>query len=394
MAALRLRLAVYALILFTRGLALAHAEATPGVTATEISLGSILDLSGPMAPYGVQVKHGMQLRVAEINREGGVNGRMLKLDIEDSASDDRLAVLALERLIDHDQIFALLATVGAPANRGVIPVLLKRNVISFLPIASSRATYDPPDRLKVAFMLSASEQLRTALPYLFSRHRYSRICSVVEDGDFGNEVMHATDSAARSEGAASEHVEFAHGAADFPAIAAKLRGSSCELVVFGSTVADAVGVITESRRIGVAADFVGTATLYSNLMHQLGGKAVEGVYAVNTVSQPYPDDASKLVRDWTATYRSKFAEEPSVYAVYGWVIVDLFAKAAARAGPVLSVSSFNAALENSTFPRDMFGSPEFHVTAADRIGSHKVRVSQIANGKWVAISTLLDAPQP
>jgi len=206
--------------------------------------------------------------------------------------------------------------------------------------------------------------------------------------------MRATEAAAKAEGASTERMVYPHGAADYVAIAARLRLASCDIVVIGSAVADAVGVISEARRAGAGADFVGTTTLYSNLVHELGGKAVEGVYAVNTVSQPYADDASKLVRDWTAAYRSRFADEPSVYSVYGWVIVDLFAKAAARAGPLLNVSSFNSSLVNNTFPRDMFGSPEFHVTESDRLGSHKVRVSQISGGRWVAISTLLDAPAP
>ena len=36
---------------------------TPGVTATEIKLGTIQDLSGPVAAYGKEARNGMQLRV-------------------------------------------------------------------------------------------------------------------------------------------------------------------------------------------------------------------------------------------------------------------------------------------------------------------------------------------
>jgi branched-chain amino acid transport system substrate-binding protein len=124
----------------------------------------------------------------------------------------------------------------------------------------------------------------------------------------------------------------------------------------------------------------------------MGGQKVDGMYAINTVSQPYSDDASKLVRDWTLDYQQRYADAPSVFAVYGWVIVDLFAKAAARAGPVLNTASFNNALESNIFPRDMFGSPEFHISSSDRLGCRKVRMSRLVDGKWVAISTLLDAP--
>ena len=50
-----------------------------GVSKTEILIGSIQDLSGPIAAFGKQTRNGMQLRVDEINEQGGINGRKLKL---------------------------------------------------------------------------------------------------------------------------------------------------------------------------------------------------------------------------------------------------------------------------------------------------------------------------
>jgi len=45
----------------------------------EITLGSIQDLSGPLAGFGKQARLGMTLAVDEINEQGGINGRKLKL---------------------------------------------------------------------------------------------------------------------------------------------------------------------------------------------------------------------------------------------------------------------------------------------------------------------------
>jgi len=50
-----------------------------GVSKNEIVVGSIQDLSGPLAGFGKQVRLGMMLRVDEINEQGGINGRKLKL---------------------------------------------------------------------------------------------------------------------------------------------------------------------------------------------------------------------------------------------------------------------------------------------------------------------------
>ncbi|MEZ0307679.1 MAG: ABC transporter substrate-binding protein, partial [Ramlibacter sp.] len=84
--------AALATLALTAGLAMAQ-NSNQGVSKTEITLGSIQDLSGPIAGFGKQVRLGMMLRVDEINEQGGINGRKVKLIVEDSAYDPKKAVL-------------------------------------------------------------------------------------------------------------------------------------------------------------------------------------------------------------------------------------------------------------------------------------------------------------
>lgn len=71
-----------------------YASAQQGVSKTEITLGSIQDLSGPIAGFGKQARLGMLLRVDEINEQGGINGRKLKIIVEDDACDPKKSVQA------------------------------------------------------------------------------------------------------------------------------------------------------------------------------------------------------------------------------------------------------------------------------------------------------------
>ncbi|MEP7299136.1 MAG: ABC transporter substrate-binding protein, partial [Burkholderiales bacterium] len=81
----------------------AQSKAPPqGVSKDEIVIGSIQDLSGPIAGFGKQVRNGMLLRVDEINEQGGIGGRKLKLIVEDSAYDPKKAVLAAQKLVNQD----------------------------------------------------------------------------------------------------------------------------------------------------------------------------------------------------------------------------------------------------------------------------------------------------
>ena len=66
---------------------LAHAQ--QGVSKGEIVVGTIQDLSGPIAAFGKQARNGMQLRVEEINEQGGINGRKIKLIVEEAGGQFR-----------------------------------------------------------------------------------------------------------------------------------------------------------------------------------------------------------------------------------------------------------------------------------------------------------------
>ncbi|MDP3374601.1 MAG: ABC transporter substrate-binding protein, partial [Hydrogenophaga sp.] len=72
----------HTLTLIAASLALASTAAlaqSQGVSKDELVLGSIQDLSGPLAGFGKQVRFGMMLRVDEANEQGGINGRKIKL---------------------------------------------------------------------------------------------------------------------------------------------------------------------------------------------------------------------------------------------------------------------------------------------------------------------------
>uniref|UniRef100_UPI002DD67244 ABC transporter substrate-binding protein n=1 Tax=Pseudorhodoferax sp. TaxID=1993553 RepID=UPI002DD67244 len=78
-----------------------------GVSKSEILVGTIQDLSGPLAGYGKQARNGMLLRVDEANEQGGLHGRKLKLLVEDDGYDPKRAVLAAQKLVNQDKVFII-----------------------------------------------------------------------------------------------------------------------------------------------------------------------------------------------------------------------------------------------------------------------------------------------
>ncbi len=367
------------------------AQTTPGVTKDEIVVGTITDLSGPISYVGKQTRNGMQMRVDEINAAGGINGRKIKLLVEDNGYDPKRSVLAAQKLVNSDGVFAILYHAGSAMNIAAMPILFDRNVINFMPASGSRAMFDPPDRLKIAMTSPNFDQIEVGVPFLIKQKKHTKVCAIYQDDEFGQEHLRGAESGLKKVGLTlTEKVTYKRGSTDFSSQVAKTKQAGCTMVVLGALVRETVGILGEARKNDYNPDFLAGESGYTAQVHELGGAAVEGLYAVHAFNTPYADDASKPMRDFYAAYKAKYNEGPQQISMYSYYVMDVFAKAAAKAGPNLTTDAFLNVMETTTFP-NVFGGGAFSVSKTDRLGIRELRVSQIQKGKWTNVSELLSA---
>jgi branched-chain amino acid transport system substrate-binding protein len=357
------------------------------VSKDEIRIGTIQDLSGPLAGFGKQARNGMQLRVDELNEQGNIHGRKLKLFVEDSGYDPKKAVLAAQKLVNQEKIFIMAGHIGTAQNMAAMPVQFEKNIVNFMPITAAREMYEPLHRLKYSFAATYYDQIRIALPKMVKDKGAKKVCTIYQDDDFGIEVQRGADAGLKTINMeVAEKTTFKRGATDFSSQVARMKAAGCDLVVLGTIIRETIGTIAEARKTGFNPTFLGSSAAYTDLIHKLGGKAMDGLYATMTVQHPYLDEASQPIRFWAAKYKTKFNEDPTVFSVYGYSIMDSFIKAANKAGPNLTTDSFVKAMDTMKFEPDMFGSATSTFSASKRLGSDLSRLSQIQNGKWVVVS--------
>ena len=358
-----------------------------GVTKDQIQLGSIQDLSGPLAGFGKQVRMGMQLRVEELNEQGGINGRKINLKVEDSGYDPKRAVLAAQKLVNQDKIFAMVGHIGTAQNVATFPVLFDKNVINFFPVTAAREMYEPLNRLKYSFAATYYDQMRLGVPKMAKEKNAKKVCAIYQDDEFGLEVLRGAEAGLKAAGMEmSEKTSFKRGATDFSSQVARMKAANCDFVVLGTIIRETIGTIAEARKTGFNPTMIGSSAAYTDLIHKLGGKAMDGLYATMTVQNPYLDEASQPIRFWANKYKTKYNEDPTVFSAYGYTLVDAFAKGAQKAGANLSTDSFIKAMDSITIPPDIFGSAQMTFSATKRLGSDASRISQIQDGKWKVVS--------
>ena len=373
---------------------LAHAQ-TRGVTDKEILLSHITDLSGPVAQFGKESRNGMQMKIDEINAQGGINGRKLRLLVEDNGYDPRKAVLATQKLVSGDQVFAVLGHLGTATNMAVLSFLIESKVFNFLPQGASQALYDPPNPYKVGLAPSYHSMIGASLDHLLKKKGYKKVGVLYQDDDMGKDVVVGTESLLKSMNrTVTEKVSYKRGATDFSSQIAKLKAAGVDLVVMGTTVREMVGAVSEANKTGFKPDYLGTAASYSPQVPALGGAAMNGIYASTFIQMPYADDPNPAVREYVAAYKKKFNEDPGLYSMYGTYTIDTFAKLAAKAGKNLTPETFNAAMESAPLEQDKLGNPGFTVSKDNRLAIRKVRVVQLVDGKWRSVSDLIDTAVP
>jgi branched-chain amino acid transport system substrate-binding protein len=366
---------------------IAMAQATQGVSKDEIVIGSIQDLSGPIAGFGKQIRFGMQLRVDEVNEQGGINNRKLKVLFEDSKYDPRQAVLLAQKLVNQDRIFAMVGHLGTAQNNAAFPVQSEKNVINFMPVTAAREMYEPFHRLKIAGFSTYFEQMKIAVPRIARERNLRRVGIIHQDDEFGLEVLRGAEAGLKTMNLELvEKTSYKRGATDFSSQVARLRAANCDMVLLGTIIRETIGTIGESRRNGFNPVFLGSSAAYTDLIHRLGGPAMNGLIATMTLQNPYLDDASQPVRFWANKYKTKFNEDPAVFSAYGYVIVDHFISVARKAGNNLTVDSFLKSLDTYSSPADIFGGPPMKFGPTKRLGSDMSRLSVIENGKWKTTS--------
>ncbi|HEX2437713.1 MAG TPA: ABC transporter substrate-binding protein [Methylomirabilota bacterium] len=369
------------------GPALAQKE-TRGVTPTEIVLGMHTDLSGPAATYGVSSSNAVKMRFDEANERGGINGRKIKLIVEDTQYQVPRAVQAGTKLINRDKIFAMVAPLGTPMNNALFKDQFEANVPNLFPLSAARSMYEPFHKLKFYGAASYVDQIRAGIQYFVSKKGKKALCAMYQDTDFGKEVLDGVHlQAEKLKMRVVETTTHKPTDQDFTAQITKLKGAGCDLVALGTIVRDSIVPYATARKIGwTDVDFLGSAATYDLFVAAAQGGVTEGLFAMGLTDMPYRDTLSPGAQGWFDRYKDKYKADPNIGAVYGHVAADLTVTGLDKAGKDLTVDSFVKGLESIQGYHDIFNGPEVNFSATKHQGASSSFLAVVKGGRWTRVT--------
>ena len=356
-----------------------------GVNDTEVVLGVYTDLSGPTAIWGVGATNAARMRFDEVNANGGVHGRQIRYVVEDTSYQVPKAMSAANKLVNRDDVLAILMGVGTPLNNAIMPMLFENGVLNLFPISGGRQMVEPFHPLKFTQRGIYYDEVRAAVKYFVESKGRTTPCVIYQDTDYGLEILEGATDQAEAMGLSIAEVS-AHKPTDseFTAAILRLKSASCDFMLMGTIHHDTILVLEAARKMGwEGVDWIGNNAVYAQVIAEQ--ESGQGFYSFVHMARLYADDEmSPQVKAWWDRYIELYGEEPGLPAMEGYRGADLTVLALEKAGPNLTTDSLAKAVESITDYTDIFGyrvsfGPEKHSGAMGSV------LSQVQDGRWVTL---------
>lgn len=323
-----------------------------------ILLGVSGPLTGPNAQYGAQWKQGFDLALDEINAAGGINGRKLAYNFEDSQSDPRQSVAIAQKFVSDPRIVMELGDFSSPASMAASPIYQRAGLVQF------GFTNSHPDFTKGGdFMWSTSvsqadEQPLLAL-YAVRHLGLKRLAVLHQNTDWGRTSRDYFVNAAKGDGAEVVITEgYIPDDRDFRSTLVRVRDANPDGLILISYYSDGALIARQARQVGLKQVICAASSVYSPKFLELGGDAVEDVHLG---TRYFPEDPRPEVRKFIGGFKAKYGgQEPDAFNAYSYDAMNM-AAAVLRIGGADRRAIRDAFAKVHDVPTVIFGPATFDV---------------------------------
>jgi branched-chain amino acid transport system substrate-binding protein len=297
-----------------------------------VTVGVVTDTSGPIAPYGHAMLNGLELAVDQVNEAGGVDGKTIKLQIYNTASNFNAAGPLFLKLAADPKVVAVLGPNGSPYLSNSAALIAKAKTPAIAPTSAdefpagvlSKWTFRTAPIEGPAFP-ALVEGLQKAHPFktLAIVTDPTNPLSVSEQEELeklapqnGYEVVD-TESAPESQ-------------TDFSTMVTKLQGADPDVIWNSLVTEGAAALMKQAREVGLESTFMGGATLGdSPEIFELAAGAGAGAYTFVAFDAESEEPA---VKEFVKQFESAYGEEPENQSALSYVAANVLVEAMKEAG--------------------------------------------------------------
>ncbi len=374
---------VFALLCIWMLASCAAVAQTPGVTATEILIGSCSALDGPSRMLGLQTTIGASAYIDMVNEQGGVHGRKLRLSPYDDSYDPEKAPVCFARL-QKDNVFAAGFFVGTPTAAKYVP-LAEANKLPVVGLfTGAQFLREPLHHYVLNIRASYYDETREQVDHLWGAGIKS-IAVIYPEDAFGATVLEGVKIALKKHGATPvTTASYPRQTLQVDGAIAAVQAKNPQAVVIVGSYAPVAQIVKHSHAQGwrplfLTVSFVGT----DEFIHEAGPDA-EGTIITQVVPPYYMTELPTVALYHKALQKHFSAAQPGFVSLEGFVDAMVLVEGLKRAGRDLSREKLIAAIE-SIHDYDIGLGPalKLNYSPTDHSGFHAVYPTVVKSGKAV-----------
>jgi branched-chain amino acid transport system substrate-binding protein len=361
------------------------APVVPGVTATEVVVGSWGPQDGPAGAYGV-IDRTLDAYFKMFNDQGGINGRKIRFIYENDSYQPAKTVAAVKKLVEEDKVFALVGGLGTPNNLAVMDYLVQNNVPHVAPATGTTALAVPLKKNVYAVQLNYTTEGTLLTQYALDQLSAKKFAVFYQNDAFGKEGLDAVQAALKQRGlAAAAAVSYETADTNYSAQALKLQTSGADTVILYAVPKPGGSIIAEMGKIGFKPKLLSSNVINDPAIFQLAGPAIEGML-IGAWLPAFDDTSNPRIVEYQA-FMAKYAPKEQIggFSLTGYTYAQVMVEALKRAGKELTREGFVRSLDQM---QDFTGSPlpSLSYSPTDHAGVKAAYFQAAKDGKFVAVT--------
>ncbi|MEU5903360.1 ABC transporter substrate-binding protein [Micromonospora sp. NPDC047527] len=352
----------------------------PGVTDTEIVVGTHMPLTGPASAGYSKIAPATKAYFDYVNANGGVHGRKITYKIMDDGYNPANTQQVVRQLVLQDKVFAVLNGLGTPTHTGVLD-FLKSNRVPDLFVASGSRSWDQPDKYPGTFGFNPDYTIEGKIlaNYVKANHAGQKVCFLGQDDDFGRDSLVGVEKVLGAVAVKQTYVTSNTNVA--PQIGA-FKAAGCQVVVLATVPGFTALSVGTAARLGFKPQWLvsNVGGDHPTLAKQLGEAAplLEGMVGANYLPMQN-DTANPWIQLFTKINKEHNGDAPfDGNTVYGMSVGYLFVQVLLAAGKDVTREKVLAAVEKGGFQGP--GLAPLRFAADDHSGYGGQRLTRVSGG--------------
>lgn len=353
-------------------------------------IGAIFSVTGAASFLGEPEKNTVIMLQEQINKAGGINGHPIEVIIEDSKSDETHAVLAAKKLIEKDNVLAIIGPSTTGESMALVPIVTTAK-IPMISCAAGAGITQPVEERYWVFKTAQYDFSAVEAIYIYMKKQGLLKAGILTiSTGFGDSGRKALLELAPKYGITIVADErYGPKDSDMTTQLAKIKAAGAQAVINWSVGPGQVIVTKNWHALKMNIPLLQSHGWGSKKNIELAGKSAEGVIAPlsrlvvwDKLSDKHPQKA--LLKKYTLDYEAKFKSEPGAFGGYAYDSLMMVVDALKKVGP--DKKKIRDYIENNIKNWPGTGGI-FNMSAKDHCGLDKDSFEMVVvkNGDWEII---------